>query len=80
MRIRIDITHPSASLPVFRQASRFSKAMLAYEKALDWQELFDIAFSLRLQDQISEGDLVATAYSVAGRFPFIFFVTSLSLL
>ncbi|THG94781.1 hypothetical protein EW026_g6757 [Hermanssonia centrifuga] len=50
---------------VFRQASRFSKAMLAYEKALDWQELFDIAFSLRLQDQISEGDLVATAYSVA---------------
>ncbi len=46
--------------------------MLAFKKALNWQELFDIAFALRLQDQMSKWDLVATAYSVAGRFSFLF--------
>ena len=38
--------------------------MLAYEKALDWQELFDIA----VQQQCPEDDLVATAYRVAGSY------------
>ena len=48
--------------PVFREAGKFEKAMLAYEKALDWQELFDVAG----QQQCPEDDVVATAYRVAG--------------
>lgn len=36
--------------------------MLAYEKALLWQDLFDIA----LQESLSTEDLIALAYRVAG--------------
>ncbi|GJE98183.1 IkappaB kinase complex IKAP component [Phanerochaete sordida] len=46
---------------VFRQAQKFSKAMLAYEKALLWQELFDVA----LQEDLPSEDLSAVAYRVA---------------
>ncbi|KAI0090814.1 pol II transcription elongation factor [Irpex rosettiformis] len=46
---------------VFRQAEKYEKAMLAYEKALEWQDLFDVA----LQQQISKEDLQAAAYRVA---------------
>lgn len=37
--------------------------MLAYEKALEWQDLFDVA----VQQQTSNEDLQATAYRVAGK-------------
>ena len=40
--------------------------MLAYEKALDWQDLFDVA----VQQQLSTDDLHAAAYRVAGN-PFL---------
>lgn len=36
--------------------------MLAYEKALEWQMLFDVAG----QQQTAEEDMVATAYRIAG--------------
>ncbi len=36
--------------------------MLAYEKALDWPELFDLA----LQQQIGSEELVSSAYRTAG--------------
>lgn len=37
--------------------------MLAYEKALEWQDLFDVA----VQQQTSNEDLQATAYRIAGK-------------
>lgn len=37
--------------------------MLAYEKALDWQMLFDVA----VQQQKTQDDLVAIAYRIAGK-------------
>jgi len=46
---------------VFRQASKPAKAMLAYEKALDWQEVFEIA----VQENLSEEDLSETGYRIA---------------
>lgn len=52
-----------AIVVVFRQAEKYAKAMVAHEKALEWQELFDIA----LQQQVPEEDLQATAYRVAGQ-------------
>jgi elongator complex protein 1 len=45
----------------------YAKAMLAYERALEWQDLFDIA----LQQQMSIEDLKATAYRVAGMLHFV---------
>lgn len=38
--------------------------MLAYEKALDWPELFDLA----LQQQIGSDELVSSAYRTAGAY------------
>ncbi|KAI0785729.1 IkappaB kinase complex IKAP component [Abortiporus biennis] len=46
---------------VFTQAQKYEKAMVAYEKALDWQELFALA----VQQQASEEDLADMAYRVA---------------
>ncbi|THH29047.1 hypothetical protein EUX98_g5147 [Antrodiella citrinella] len=46
---------------VFRQAAKPSKAMLAYEKALDWQEVFEIA----VQEGLSEEDLSEAGYRIA---------------
>ncbi|KAF7294045.1 polymerase II transcription elongation factor [Mycena kentingensis (nom. inval.)] len=46
---------------VFIQAAALSKAMVAQEKGLDWQELFDLA----ARTGISEEDLVAMGYRVA---------------
>ncbi|KAH9846478.1 IkappaB kinase complex IKAP component [Lenzites betulinus] len=46
---------------VFRQASRPEKAMIAHEKALDWQELFELA-SLQ---KLSAEELKDTAYRVS---------------
>lgn len=36
--------------------------MIAYEKALDWQELFDLA----VLDGVEEEELVSMGYRVAG--------------
>lgn len=46
---------------VFMEAQRPQKAMLAYEKALLWRELFDLA---QLQ-KVDQEEIVATAYRVA---------------
>jgi elongator complex protein 1 len=47
---------------VFVQAESLSKAMLAHERALEWQELFDLA----ARTSMAEGDIVATGYRIAG--------------
>lgn len=52
----------SHSLAVFRQAGKPSKAMLAYEKALDWQEVFEIAVQ-----ELSPEDLSDAGYRIAGK-------------
>ncbi|KAI0669554.1 IkappaB kinase complex IKAP component [Trametes maxima] len=46
---------------VFRQASRPEKAMIAHEKALDWQELFELA----VEKTLSDDELKEVAYRVA---------------
>lgn len=48
--------------PVFRQAKRSHKAMLAHEKALEWREVFELA----LQESITDEELKATGYRLAG--------------
>ncbi len=50
--------------PVFRQADRLEKAMIAHEKALDWQELCELA----VQQALSNEELKDTAYRVSGTF------------
>jgi hypothetical protein len=56
-----------SSLPslftVFVEAKRNNKAMIAHEKALEWQELFDLAL---LDEDVDEEDIVAMGYRVAG--------------
>ncbi|CAA7260510.1 unnamed protein product [Cyclocybe aegerita] len=47
---------------VFMEAKRINKAMMAHEKALQWQELFDLAV---LDDDTDEDDIVAMGYRVA---------------
>lgn len=50
-------------LVVFREAHKPAKAMIAYEKSLDWRELFEIA----IQESVSPEDLGDTAYRLAGK-------------
>ncbi|KAF8963616.1 IKI3 family-domain-containing protein [Flammula alnicola] len=47
---------------VFVEAKRINKAMIAHEKALEWQELFDLAL---LDHDMSEEDIVEMGYRVA---------------
>lgn len=49
-------------LLVFTQAQSLSKAMLAHERALEWQELFDLA----VRTSMAEGNIVTTGYRIAG--------------
>jgi len=49
-------------LLVFIEANKQQKAMVAYEKALEWQELFTLAVS----DCMSDAKLIETAYRIAG--------------
>lgn len=49
-----------------------SKAMVAYEKALEWQELFDLA----LREHMSEVDIISMGYRIAGWFLKTIYVTS----
>lgn len=53
------------SFPVFVDASRLDKAMVAHEKALEWQELFDLA----VRNGASNDDMVSMGYRVAGMDP-----------
>ncbi|PCH36634.1 IkappaB kinase complex IKAP component [Wolfiporia cocos MD-104 SS10] len=46
---------------IFRSAKKVMKAMIAHEKALDWEELFELA----LQEQTPAEDIVSMAYRVA---------------
>lgn len=48
---------------VFVEAGHLQKAMVAHEKALDWQELFDIA----IRSEASADDLEELGYRVSGR-------------
>lgn len=50
------------SLLVFIEAKKAQKAMIAFEKALEWQELFDLA----AMESVLEEDIVAMGYRVAG--------------
>ncbi|KAJ3966250.1 IkappaB kinase complex IKAP component [Lentinula raphanica] len=47
---------------VFVEANRPQKAMVAYEKALEWQELFELA--LRHSELVNDDDVQAMAYRV----------------
>jgi elongator complex protein 1 len=49
---------------VFVRSQNHSKAMVAHEKALEWQELFDLAARMA----VTEEDVVATAYRMAGSY------------
>ena len=44
------------------EAHKPIKAMFAHEKALEWQELFDLA----LRNSVSEADIASMGYRVAG--------------
>ena len=50
-------------LTVFRQAKKMQKAMLAHEKALEWQEVFELA----LQESLSAEELKEIGYRLAGK-------------
>lgn len=56
------VDRPDHIYSVFRQAKESAKAMLAYEKSLDWQEVFEIA----VQESLSEDELKDIGYRVAG--------------
>ena len=47
---------------VFTEAHRPSKAMIAYEKALNWQDLFDLA----AREHVGEEEIVSMGYRVSG--------------
>ncbi len=49
---------------VFRQANKPERALIAHEKALDWQELFELVS----QQELPTSDI---AYRVAGTYPFV---------
>jgi len=51
---------------VFAQAKRNTKAMIAFEKALLWQELFEMA----ILDNMDDEDVVSMAYRISGEFSF----------
>lgn len=44
------------------EAAKPPKAMIAFEKALDWQELFELA----MRDEMDAEDLSSMGYRVAG--------------
>ena len=48
---------------MFVQAEKPAKAMVAYEKALDWRELFDLG----VRESLSEDELAEMGLRVAGQ-------------
>jgi hypothetical protein len=61
---------------VFIEAESPLKAMLAYEKALEWRELFEIAS----RENVSADEITATGYRVAGRISVTLAAPSVSLI
>ena len=62
--VAISLSSPFTHRPaVFREAHKPVKAMIAYEKSLDWRELFEIA----IEENIPKEDLSDTAYRLAGK-------------
>lgn len=55
-------THVTHTLLVFTEAKKPSKVMIAYEKALEWQQLFDVAS----RESVPEDDIKSMAYRIAG--------------
>jgi elongator complex protein 1 len=53
---------PKCPFPAFIEAEKPSKAMVAHEKALQWQELFDLAS----RQETPQDVIVAMGYRVAG--------------
>lgn len=49
---------------VFVEANSLQKAMVSYEKALEWQDLFELA--LRHSELVNAEDIQAMAYRVSG--------------
>lgn len=49
-------------MTVFVEASDARRAMVSYERALEWQELFELC----LKEQLSEEENTETAYRIAG--------------
>ena len=47
---------------MFVQAEKPAKALIAYEKALDWRELFDLA----VRESMSQDELTEMGLRVAG--------------
>lgn len=56
-------------LTVFVQAHRPQKALVAYERALDWQALFVLA----VRERVDTVEMKDMGYRVAGAFVFCFF-------
>ena len=50
---------------VFVQAGKPAKAMIAYEKALEWRELFDLA----VREGTPQGEIAEMGLRVAGEIP-----------
>jgi elongator complex protein 1 len=59
---RSDPNSLTFSPSVFVQAGAVSKAMVAHEKSLDWQELFDLAG----RTGVSQDDITTMGYRVSG--------------
>jgi len=53
------------SVVVFVEASDFRKAMIAHERALEWQELFELC----VKEALSEDEVKEIAYRIAGSSP-----------
>lgn len=49
-------------MTVFVEASDARHAMVSYERALEWQELFELS----LKEQLGDEEIVETAYRIAG--------------
>ena len=65
-------TCPLMNISVFVEAKRLKKAMIAYERALLWRELFELAIQVDENEPSPEAgddvenELVNMAYRVAG--------------
>ena len=53
---------------MFVQAENLANAMIAYEKALDWRELFDLA----VRENTPEDKLIEMGLRVAGQIDLVF--------
>jgi elongator complex protein 1 len=49
-------------MTVFVEATDARRAMVSYERALEWQELFELC----LKERLSDDEIIETAYRIAG--------------